>query len=239
MGSTEQSATGNVLRDVQVVTPDCTIKGAEENRFDYRNDDIKERVDAKALDFDISSSSDHRKKNPIVSENELIKEIEALAKELEDMMSIPSLEKSDSGGTYQTATSSSLIGLLRKIQHHVVSFQNEFPALKQSPVVMLDAGAGMHIPGVLFAILGRFNSIGIEIDKNRCALAAHFLSRLMEKYPYINISLWNRNIAVPGNWSKVTVFFVWDRVSGDFLNVCCIFRLLQGSIEVSFGLMSI
>lgn len=138
-----------------------------------------------------------------------------------------------------TATLSSLIGLLRKIQPYVVSFQNEFPALKKSPVVMLDAGAGTHIPGVLFAILGRFNSIGIEIDKNRCALAAHFLSHLMERYPDINISLWNHDIAVPGNWSKVTVFFVWDRVSGDFLNVCCIFRLLQGSIEVSFGLMSI
>lgn len=76
----------------------------------------------------------------------------------------------------------------------------------------MDAGAGMHIPGVLFAALGGYHAIGLEIDDTRCALAAKFLSEVVDCFPKAKIAFYNRDLTEPGNWAKVAVFLFWDRV---------------------------
>ncbi len=70
----------------------------------------------------------------------------------------------------------------------------------------------MHIPGVLFAALGGYLSIGLEIDKTRCALAAIFLHDMANYFPKSTLALFNRDFTKHGKWSKVVVFFFWDRV---------------------------
>jgi hypothetical protein len=77
---------------------------------------------------------------------------------------------------------------------------------------MMDAGAGMHIPGVLFAALGRCHLIGLEINKTRCALAADFLLGVAKYFPKAKLGLFNRDLVEHGNWSKVVVFFFCDQV---------------------------
>jgi hypothetical protein len=49
-----------------------------------------------------------------------------------------------------------LVNLLNLIIPHVDKLCNDFPSLKGRPVSMLDAGSGMHYPGVIFAMLGDF-----------------------------------------------------------------------------------
>ena len=93
-------------------------------------------------------------------------------KNMESLMSVPSTGKfgEGEGGVYQTPKPTLLLKLLIKIHPHVSSILNDFPHLKESSVAMIDAGAGMHIPGVLGAVLGGYQSIGLEIDENRTAI---------------------------------------------------------------------
>jgi len=96
---------------------------------------------------------------------------------MESLMSVPSAGKFGEGecGVYQTPRPSNVLILLTKIHPHVSSILNDFPHLKESSVAMIDAGAGMHIPGVLGAVLGGYQSIGLEIDENRTAIVALFV----------------------------------------------------------------
>jgi hypothetical protein len=75
---------------------------------------------------------------------------------------------------------------------------------------MIDAGAGMHIPGVLFAAVGGYHSIGLEINETRCALATDFLLGVANYSPKAKLALFNRDLTERGNWSKVNVFYFWD-----------------------------
>ena len=135
---------------------------------------------------------------------------------MELLMSVPSTGKfgEGEGGVYQTPKPTLLLKLLIKIHPHVSSILNDFPHLKESSVAMIDAGAGMHIPGVLGAVLGGYQSIGLEIDENRTAIAADFLHSVMKLFPKAKLSLFNRDLTERGNWSKVVVFFFWDQVGG-------------------------
>jgi hypothetical protein len=72
---------------------------------------------------------------------------------------------------------------------------------------------GQHKPGVQFTLEGEYRSIGLEIDTARCALAVRFLQKVLGEYPHLKVAIFNENIAIPGNWSEVAVFYFWDRVS--------------------------
>jgi hypothetical protein len=85
---------------------------------------------------------------------------------------------------------------------------------------MLDAGAGMHFPGVVFALLGGFHSIGLEIDTARCAMAAHFLQNIVVEFPDMKVAFYNQDITVTGNWSNILIFYFWDKVSASFSIAC-------------------
>ena len=63
----------------------------------------------------------------------------------------------------------------------------------------MDAGACMHIPGVLFVALGGYSSFGLEIDDTRCALAANFLHGIVESYPRVYIAFFNKDLVECGN----------------------------------------
>lgn len=146
---------------------------------------------------------------------EIIKIIKACGKHTEMLMSVSSTGKNgeDGGGVYQTPRPAHIVNLMAKIYPHVCSVLDDYPNLgREQSVTMIDAGAGMHIPGVLFATLGGYHSIGLEIDETRCALAADFLHDMANYFPKCELSLFNRDFVKPGNWSNVVVFFFWDRV---------------------------
>ena len=151
---------------------------------------------------------------------ETLKKLTTCWKNMESLMSVPSTGKfgEGEGGVYQTPKPTQILKLLTKIHPHVSSILNDFPHLKESSVAMIDAGAGMHIPGVLGAVLGGYQSIGLEIDENRTAIAADFLHSVMKLFPKAKLSLFNRDLTERGNWSKVVVFFFWDRVGGTHLS---------------------
>ena len=155
--------------------------------------------------------------NPICKEDikEMLKCIKSCYKETERLMNVPSTGKfgEGGGGLYQTPKPSHIVNLIMKIYPHVCSVLDDFPHLtREASVTMMDAGAGMHIPGVLFAMYGGYHSIGLEIDETRCALAADFLHSVVKKNTKANVALFNRDVVEPSNWSKVVVFFFWDRV---------------------------
>ena len=145
-----------------------------------------------------------------------LKKLQTCWKHMKSLMSVPSTGKfgEGEGGVYQTPRPSHLLILLTKIHPHVSSILNDFPHLKESSVTMIDAGAGMHIPGVVGAVLGGYQSIGLEIDENRTAIAADFLHNMLNFFPKAKLSLFNRDLTERGNWSKVVVFFFWDQVGG-------------------------
>ena len=151
---------------------------------------------------------------------ETLKKLTTCWKNMESLMLVPSTGKfgEGEGGVYQTPKPTQILKLLTKIHPHVSSILNDFPHLKESSVAMIDAGASMHIPGVLGAVLGGYQSIGLEIDENRTAIAADFLHSVMKLFPKAKLSLFNRDLTERGNWSKVVVFFFWDRVGGTHLS---------------------
>jgi hypothetical protein len=143
----------------------------------------------------------------------VIKLIKKHSKNTEDLMHVPSTGSNgeDSGGLYQTPRPSHLCELLVKIWPYMDEIINDF-SLENKPLCMLDAGAGMHFPGVVFAMLGGFHSIGLEIDTTRCAMAAHFLESMVDEYPSTAVAFYNQDITVRGNWSKIIIFYFWDKV---------------------------
>jgi hypothetical protein len=137
----------------------------------------------------------------------VIKLIKKHSKNTEDLMHVPSTGSNgeDSGGLYQTPRPSHLCELLLKIWPYMDEIINDF-SLENKPLHMLDAGAGMHFPGVVFAMLGGFHSIGLEIDTTRCAMATHFLESIVDEYPSTAVAFYNQDITVRGNWSKILIF---------------------------------
>jgi hypothetical protein len=73
---------------------------------------------------------------------------------------------------------------------------------------------------VQFTIEGGYLSIGLEIDTARCAMVAYFLQNILGEYPLLKVALFNKNIAIPGNWPEVAVFYFWDRVSPSYSPKC-------------------
>ena len=131
------------------------------------------------------------------------------------LMSVPSTGENgeEGGGIYQTPRPAHLVNLIAAIYPHVCKLLNDFPDVARDPsVTMIDAGAGMCIPCTLFAALGGYHSIGLEIDKTRCALAADFLHDVVTYFPKSTLALFNRDFVEHANWSKVVVFFFGDRV---------------------------
>jgi hypothetical protein len=64
----------------------------------------------------------------------------------------------------------------------------------------------------MFAI-GGYKSIGLEIDRMRCALAAIILQDVLARATQrLDLALFNTDIKQEGNWSGVLVFYFWDRV---------------------------
>jgi hypothetical protein len=117
------------------------------------------------------------------------------------------------GGVYQTPKPTHIVKLLTKIYLHMCSVLDDFPHLTREPsVTMIDAGAGMHILGVLFAALGGYHSIGLEIDETRCALPADFLLFVANYFPKAKLGLFKCDLVEHGNWSKGVVFFFWHQV---------------------------
>jgi hypothetical protein len=161
----------------------------------------------KLIDFGQDVELDHK---------QTMQKLQTCWKHMESLMLVPSTGKfrEGEGGVYQTPRPAHLVHLLTKIHPYVTSILNDFPDLKKSSVTMIDAGAGMHIPVVLGAVLGGYRSIGLEIDENRTAIAADFVHNVMHSFPKAKLSLFNRDLTKPGNWSKVVVFFFWDRVGG-------------------------
>jgi hypothetical protein len=138
--------------------------------------------------------------------------IKRCCKSGEDMMSVPSTghDGQDGGGVYQTGRSGDIANLIKIIEPIFKRLQQDFPTIKK---IFLDAGCGQHKPGVQFALEGEYRSIGLEIDTARCALAVRFLQKVLGEYPHLKVAIFNENIAIPGNWSEVAVFYFWDRVS--------------------------
>lgn len=138
--------------------------------------------------------------------------IKRCCKSEEDMMSVPSTghDGQDGGGVYQTGRSGDIANLINIIEPIFKRLQQDFPTIKK---IFLDAGCGQHKPGVQFALEGEYRSIGLEIDTARCALAVRFLQKVLGEYPHLKVAIFNENIAIPGNWSGVAVFYFWDRVS--------------------------
>jgi hypothetical protein len=136
--------------------------------------------------------------------------IKRCCKNGEDMMSVPSTghdgQDGGGGGVYQTGRSANIASLIKIIEPIFEKLQQEFPSIKK---IFHDAGCGYHLPGVQFAIEGGYLSIGLEIDTERCAMAAHFLQNILGEYPLLKVALFNKNIAIPGNWSEVAVFYFW------------------------------
>ena len=100
----------------------------------------------------------------------------------------------------------------------LTEMQNEYSSIEK---FFLDAGCGAHLPGILFA-LGGFKSIGLEIDRLRCALAADILRQVLTNDPDLALALFNKDIKDPGNWSRVSVFFFWDKVRVILFSPQCI-----------------
>ncbi len=147
--------------------------------------------------------------------HEIIQRIKACCKGTEMLMSVLStgLFKERGGGVYQTPKPTHIVNLLTKIYPHVCSVLDDFPHLTREPsVTMIDAGADMHISGVLFAALGGCHLIGLEINETRCALAADFLLGVAKYFPKAKLGLFNCDLVERGNWSKVVVIFFCDRV---------------------------
>lgn len=146
---------------------------------------------------------------------EIIRIIKECCKNTEMLMSVPSTGENgeEGGGIYQTPRPAHLVNLIAAIYPHVCKLLNDFPDVAREPsVTMIDAGAGMCIPCTLFAALGGYHSIGLEIEKTRCALAADFLHDVVTYFPKSTLALFNRDFVEHANWSKVVVFFFWDRV---------------------------
>lgn len=144
---------------------------------------------------------------------DVIKKIEACCKDTEPLMSVSSSGKfgEGSGGVYLTPKPTHIVNLLAAVDFPLVlSLMNNFPHLKREGVIMMDAGVGMHISCVLFAALGGYHAIGLEIDDTRCALAAKFFNYVVDCFPKAKIVLYNRDLTERGNRAKVAVFLFWD-----------------------------
>jgi hypothetical protein len=157
----------------------------------------------------------------------VIKLIKKHSKNTEDLMHVPSTGSNgeDLGSLYQTPRPSHLCELLLKIWPYIVKIINDF-SLENKPLRMLDAGAGMHFPGVGFAMLGGFHSIGLEINTTRCAMAAHFLESIVDEYPSTAVAFYNQDITVSGNWSKILIFYFWHKVRAHF-SICLWYSFLR------------
>ena len=137
-------------------------------------------------------------------------------RKVETLMSVESTERDgqDGGGIYQTPKSSSIIAKLYVIVHKIfkqlqVDYEKENHVIEK---IFLDAGCGAHLPGLMFAI-GGYKSIGLEIDRMRCALAAIILQDVLARATQrLDLALFNTDIKQEGNWSGVLVFYFWDRV---------------------------
>ena len=135
-------------------------------------------------------------------------------RKVETLMSVESTERDgqDGGGIYQTPKSSS-IAKLYVIVHKIfkqlqVDYEKENRVIEK---IFLD-GCGAHLPGLMFAI-GGYKSIGLEIDRMRCALAAIILQDVLARATQrLDLALFNMDIKQEGNWSGVSVFYFWDRV---------------------------
>ena len=89
----------------------------------------------------------------------VIKGVKACCKDTEMLMLVSSTGKhgEGSGGVYQTPKPTHIAKLIETIYPYVNLLLDDYPHLKCKPVSMMDAGAGMHIPGVLFVALGGYS----------------------------------------------------------------------------------
>ncbi len=85
----------------------------------------------------------------------------------------------------------------------------------------------------LFAALGGYHLIGLEIDDIRCALAVDFLHGVVNCYPKAKIALFNHDLVERGNWSKVVVFFFWDQVGNPWPSVLVPFLKCSDNITIA------
>jgi hypothetical protein len=217
--------------DIENVNPDETLIGTTTPAMiDSHNIDLPpfaamdrdvENVIPDAPSVSTTMTAEEDESNPD-SQNiqAVIKLIKKHSKNTEDLMHVPSTGSNgeDLGGLYQAPRPSHLCELLLKIWPYMDEIINDF-SLKNKPLRMLDAGAGMHFPGVVFAMLGGFHSIGLEIDTTRCAMAAHFLESIVDEYPSTAVAFYNQDITVRGNWSKILIFYFWDKVRAHF-SIC-------------------
>jgi len=90
----------------------------------------------------------------------------------------------------------------------------DYPRLAREEIRFFDAGAGLHLPGVMAAISMGWKAIGVEIDPNRVALAAGFLRGLLGSDIGKNLQLGyqQRDLTSPMNLKGILWFLMWDKV---------------------------
>ncbi len=110
---------------------------------------------------------------------------------VETLMSVESMERDgqDGGGIYQTPKSSSIAKLYVIVDKIFKQLQVDYE--KENRVIenfFLDAGCGAHLPGLMFAV-GGYKSIGLEIDRMRCALARPLSFKMCWRKPLSGLIL--------------------------------------------------
>ena len=133
------------------------------------------------------------------------------------MMNVASEKK---GGVYASFTPNGCVQSMSFVAESDMFEQIliDFPRLRQEPIRFFDAGAGLHLPGVMAALTQGWTAIGIENDLNRVALAAGFLRTILnsEIGGNIRIGYQMRDISSPMNLSGILVFQLWDKVRTAF-----------------------
>ena len=143
---------------------------------------------------------------------------------LEKIMHVSSTGKKgdDNGGIYQTATLGQNTGVMKFIAKSDMLCQLllDYPRLQEEQIGFMDAGSGLCYPCLTGAIYSGWRVYALESDCNRVALAASFLCRFMSSSgygKYIDITCLHRDIASPGNFSGILIFYFWDKVCVSFI----------------------
>ena len=114
----------------------------------------------------------------------------------------------------QAFTTGALFKVMEWMKPHLSQLLLDYPLLKEDKVVFLDAGCGIHLPGMVAALSQGWQAIGVEVEEHRICFAAEAVLDLLLT-PFganLDLGLFHKDISRPMNLSGVHVIFCWDKV---------------------------